>query len=538
LPFEADTPLAVVIKHINDPLPMPRAVNPEVPEPVERIILKAMAKNPDDRYQHVGDMLNDLKRAIGLALDETPTDTLQARALPAGATAASMGAVTPFPATARAAASAKAAPVSGPTVVGQKPKPAPKAGPTLLLIGGGLAAVVLIAVIVIGVIAASSARGTAGAAATQTAQAIAAAQQSSTVAPPMLPSPSATPTPANVVGAINANNVRLRQSPSESAADLGLLTQGTKLTVRQRTTDNAWLRVETADNILGWVSVKDIDLGKTPLSEIPQSTLLTVPTAAPNLAATAAACKPEAQVADVTVPDGSQVKPGEAFVKTWRFTSSGNCAWEKGATLVFQSGEKMDAPASVPVDSIEVGKSVEVSVNLKAPTAPGTYTGQWALQRPSGQVVAATDVSVVVPAPPTSTPAPQPTVVIVATARPAATATSASGGIPPIGSGVFAADQSASGPWNCVRVSDNEWAGEFFISVSGGPGNYTINDTANCRWDYGQQKFTCRFVSRYDGSVNALVQVSCPGCRPLPVNITGRAVTGGKDLPVGVCKAN
>jgi hypothetical protein len=349
--------------------------------------------------------------------------------------------------------------MAGPTVVSQTPaRPAPKAGPNLLLIGGGLAAVVLIAAVVIGVIAASGAKGTAGAAATQTAQAIAAERRTPTTAPPTSLAPSATPTPANVVGTINAGNVRLRQSPSESAADMGLLPQGTKLTVRQRTSDNAWLRVETVDNILGWVSVKEIDLGRASLSEIPQSTLLTVPTATPNLAATAAACKPNAQVADVTVPDGSQVKPGEAFVKTWRFTSSGNCAWEKGAALVFQSGEKMDAPASVPVDPIEVGKSVEVSVNLKAPAAPGAYTGQWALQRPSGQIITATDVSIVVPAPPTATRAPvSPTTPPVA--APTATPAPVGGGaIGPVGTGPLSANYSGWGACVPSRRGDG-WLG-------------------------------------------------------------------------------
>ena len=527
LPFEADTPLAVVIKHINDPLPMPRAINPEVPEPVERVILKAMAKNPDDRYQHVGDMLNDLKRAMGMSLDETPTDTLRARALPAGATAVATGSVTPFPMAARAAASAKAPPVAGPTVVSpQAPaKPAPKAGPNLLLIGAGIAAVVLIAVIVVALIAASGGKGAAGVSATQTAQAIAAAQQTPTVATTTAPPPPLSPTPASFIGTIKVSNVRLRQSPSESAADFGLLPQGTKLTVRQRTADNAWLRVETFDNIAGWVSVKEVDLGKATLAEIPQSILLTVPTPTPNLAATAAACKPQAQVADVTVPDGSQFKPGEAFVKTWRFTSSGNCAWEKGASLIFQSGEKLDAPASVQVDSIQVGKSVEVSVNLKAPTAPGNYTGQWALQRPSGQVITTTDVSIVVPAPPTPTRGAVPPTAPPVTAA-TATPPPASGVIGPVGPGPLQANYIR---WeNCVPSLDKEtdgwvWEADFLIEVRGGnAGYFIVGNPPNCRWDSRQLAFACRWGGRDEAFMVQSVTISCPNCTPVPVAITAR----------------
>ena len=42
-PYQADTPLAVIFKHVRDPLPLPRLVNPDIPEPVERVMLKALA---------------------------------------------------------------------------------------------------------------------------------------------------------------------------------------------------------------------------------------------------------------------------------------------------------------------------------------------------------------------------------------------------------------------------------------------------------------------------------------------------------------
>lgn len=51
LPYEADTPVAIVLKHINDPLPVPSRFNPSLPPDIDRIIFKAMAKNPYDRYQ-------------------------------------------------------------------------------------------------------------------------------------------------------------------------------------------------------------------------------------------------------------------------------------------------------------------------------------------------------------------------------------------------------------------------------------------------------------------------------------------------------
>ncbi len=63
-PFEAETPMAVVIKHINEPLPLPRSINPGLTESVERVILKALAKNPDDRYQTCGELADALYEAV------------------------------------------------------------------------------------------------------------------------------------------------------------------------------------------------------------------------------------------------------------------------------------------------------------------------------------------------------------------------------------------------------------------------------------------------------------------------------------------
>lgn len=64
VPFDADTPLAVIYKHISDPLPLPRQLNPSIPEAVEQVILKALAKQADDRYQTADEMIAKLKDAV------------------------------------------------------------------------------------------------------------------------------------------------------------------------------------------------------------------------------------------------------------------------------------------------------------------------------------------------------------------------------------------------------------------------------------------------------------------------------------------
>jgi len=63
-PYQADTPMAVMIKHVHDPLPRPREFVPDLPEEVERILLKALAKDPDERYQTMDELAAALARAL------------------------------------------------------------------------------------------------------------------------------------------------------------------------------------------------------------------------------------------------------------------------------------------------------------------------------------------------------------------------------------------------------------------------------------------------------------------------------------------
>ena len=69
LPFDAETPMAVVIKHIQEPVPSPRAINPRVPETIEHVILKATAKDPKYRFESVGEMNKAFKAALAYAID-------------------------------------------------------------------------------------------------------------------------------------------------------------------------------------------------------------------------------------------------------------------------------------------------------------------------------------------------------------------------------------------------------------------------------------------------------------------------------------
>jgi eukaryotic-like serine/threonine-protein kinase len=63
-PFTGDSPVAIAYQHVKeDPVP-PSQIDPEVPPWADAIVLKAMQKDPADRYQSAGEMRNDIQRAL------------------------------------------------------------------------------------------------------------------------------------------------------------------------------------------------------------------------------------------------------------------------------------------------------------------------------------------------------------------------------------------------------------------------------------------------------------------------------------------
>jgi serine/threonine protein kinase len=64
VPFTGDSAIAVGFQQLKDPPPSPRSINPQIPEEVERIILKAMEKNPIQRYRTVDEMRKEMESAL------------------------------------------------------------------------------------------------------------------------------------------------------------------------------------------------------------------------------------------------------------------------------------------------------------------------------------------------------------------------------------------------------------------------------------------------------------------------------------------
>jgi hypothetical protein len=88
---------------------------------------------------------------------------------------------------------------------------------------------------------------------------------------------------------------------------------------------------------------------------------------------------------DVNVPDGTQMTPGQQFVKTWKIKNAGICTWGAGYKVVYAGYTDSMSGQPQPINGvIGPGQEVEISVQFKAPTKAGEYVSAWTLQNANG----------------------------------------------------------------------------------------------------------------------------------------------------------
>ena len=88
---------------------------------------------------------------------------------------------------------------------------------------------------------------------------------------------------------------------------------------------------------------------------------------------------------DVTILDGTQMTPGQDFVKTWKIKNTGICSWGDGYGLIYAGyADKMSGEPVPLATLVEIGQEVDVSVNFKAPTNIGEYTSAWQMANAKG----------------------------------------------------------------------------------------------------------------------------------------------------------
>lgn len=71
VPFEGETPIAVALKHVREKVIPPTRYNPSIPPLLEAVVMKALAKNPADRFDSISEMMGDLRLSQGFTMGKT-----------------------------------------------------------------------------------------------------------------------------------------------------------------------------------------------------------------------------------------------------------------------------------------------------------------------------------------------------------------------------------------------------------------------------------------------------------------------------------
>jgi hypothetical protein len=126
---------------------------------------------------------------------------------------------------------------------------------------------------------------------------------------------------------------------------------------------------------------------ETPTVVPPTETPVPLPTetSTPAGTPTLSTCDDAIWIADVSYPDGTPVTAGQEFIKTWRVKNTGSCTWTAGYQIMWAYGDnRMGGQATALTGETLPNTEAEISLNLRAPTKPGTYNGYWILRNNNG----------------------------------------------------------------------------------------------------------------------------------------------------------
>jgi len=86
-------------------------------------------------------------------------------------------------------------------------------------------------------------------------------------------------------------------------------------------------------------------------------------------------------IADVTIPDYSEIEIGEEITKTWRIKNAGSTTWTTSYVVEFEKGEKLGASTQIPLKKeVAPGETIDISIDFRVPTATGEYSSYWILK--------------------------------------------------------------------------------------------------------------------------------------------------------------
>ena len=89
-------------------------------------------------------------------------------------------------------------------------------------------------------------------------------------------------------------------------------------------------------------------------------------------------------VSDVSIPDNTQMAPGQTFTKTWKVKNTGSCAWDAGFKFAFVGGEAMNGATYTLPSSVAVNAEIDISIPMAAPNKTGSLRGNWRMSTAGG----------------------------------------------------------------------------------------------------------------------------------------------------------
>ncbi|TFG73291.1 MAG: hypothetical protein E4H27_01055, partial [Anaerolineales bacterium] len=330
LPFNSESPIGIVMQHINEPTPQPSLLVPTIPPALEAVILKAMKKDPAARFSRAGAMAAALREAMGLVnlngkittlpMHKSPIEaviipTQEGKTIttPTGQSTLIINAYQKEDADARFLSAEVPAvdnidPVTG---FADNDAFAGSSMPRQRIISLKNMLWGWLLILALGITAGGLWFGINGG----TLPALRAYQTQITTQTPQavinLSNPTDTPVPS--------------QTPSPTATPNPTATRFQILT-------------------------------PTPLPE---------------------PCIPRGRVDQVKIEPGKVVGPGSSLIAIISLRNSGECAWQSGAQLQFISGTLMEALEVFPLDALLPDTTLQIHIPLLAPQAFGTYTSVW-----------------------------------------------------------------------------------------------------------------------------------------------------------------
>jgi serine/threonine-protein kinase len=324
LPFTSETPMGMVMQHINDAPPPPSQYVPDISPELEQVILQALEKKPEARFERASDMSKALRYAVGL-------DTIRDREAPLQRPRT--GITTTTPGTSRASSEdrlIKTWPPASSDSQASPPTPAPdtpteytemvpepeeeQARPPLLR---RLARSVLFLLFVL-IIGGGIWFGVEGG------------------VPPFV---------------MDVLSARLPQMAPETE------------------------------------SVETPTPSPTP-TETPTPTATPTPTLTPtatptlaSIATTETTCSPRVRLDQIRIEPDETIAPGTPLVTYVTLENNSNCAWPQDIAFYFASGDQLNAPDVFPMRALEAGSTIQMIIPMQAPEELGSYRSVWEVRR-------------------------------------------------------------------------------------------------------------------------------------------------------------